>query len=232
METLNVDVVSIFPSMIEGYCKGSLLKKAQDEGYLNLRCHDLRKWSLDNNHKSVDDTPFGGGAGMVMRPEPFFSAVDYIKEKYWQKEDPEVILLSPQGEKLNQGLASGLASTKGFILLCGRYEGVDERIRTGLATREISVGDFVLMGGELAALSLIESTTRLQKGLISERSLEEESFSNNLLEYPQYTKPRDFKGMKVPEVLLSGNHQKISSWREEQALNRTQQKRPDLIKSK
>tara|TARA_B100000029_G_C17538918_1_gene945936 strand:+ start:217 stop:912 length:696 start_codon:yes stop_codon:yes gene_type:complete len=231
MNTLNVDVVSIFPSIIEDYCNESLLKRAQEEGYLNLRCHDLRNWSLNNNHKSVDDTPFGGGAGMVMRPEPFFSAVDFIKSEYWKNDNPEIILLSPQGERLNQRISENLASTKGFILLCGRYEGVDERVRTGLATKEISIGDFVLMGGELAALSLVESTARLQKGLISERSLNEESFSNNLLEYPQYTRPRDFRGMKVPEVLLSGNHQKINLWREKQALSRTKKRRPDLIKS-
>jgi len=226
-----IDVISIFPSVISDYCDNALLKKAQQDGYLTLRCHDLRQWSIDNAHKSVDDTPFGGGAGMVMRPEPFFAAVDEIKREYWTDKNPDVILLSPQGKKLNQGDVQELSSKDGFILLCGRYEGVDERVVKGLATHEISLGDFVVMGGEVAALSIIESTARLQKGFISQESLDEESFSDSLLEYPQYTKPRKFQGMEVPEVLLSGNHAKIASWRKKQALQRTIEKRPYLIRN-
>ena len=226
-----IDVISIFPSAISDYCDNALLKKAQQDGYLTLRCHDLRQWSIDNAHKSVDDTPFGGGAGMVMRPEPFFAAVDDIKREYWVNKNPDVILLSPQGKKLNQKDVQKLSSKDGFILLCGRYEGVDERVVKGLVTHEISLGDFVVMGGEVAALSIIESTARLQKGFISQESLNEESFSNSLLEYPQYTRPRKFQGMKVPEVLLSGNHAKIASWRKKKALQRTIEKRPDLIRN-
>lgn len=216
---IRADVISIFPEMIREYAAHSLLGKAQGEGVLDLEAHDLRHWGK-GSHRIVDEPPCGGGPGMVMRPEPFFAAVESVTESRWGGEQPEIILLCPQGERLTQPRAEELAAGPGWILLCGRYEGVDERVREHLATRVMSLGDFVLMGGEVAALALLEATVRLQEGFLTEGSLDEESFSGGL-EYPQYTKPRDFRGWEVPGVLLSGHHRKIREWRSERAAERT-----------
>lgn len=219
-------MVSIFPGMVRDFASGSLLGKAQDDGVLDLECHDLRRWG-EGRHRIVDEPPCGGGPGMVMKPGPFFAAVDEITEARWGGQRPEVLLTCPQGRRLDQDLARDLADGPGWIVLCGRYEGVDERVRTNLATREVSLGDFVLMGGEVAALALLESTVRLQEGFLTDESLDEESFESGL-EYPQYTRPRSFRGLEVPQVLLSGHHEKIREWRRREAAARTERRRPDL----
>ncbi|MBC8514903.1 tRNA (guanosine(37)-N1)-methyltransferase TrmD [bacterium] len=224
---MQADIITIFPEMIRDYAHHSLLGRAQGEGVLDLEAHDLRKWAL-GSHRMVDDTPYGGGAGMVMKPEPFFRAVDEIVENRWAGEKPQTLLLSPQGERLDQGLVEELAEGPGWILMCGRYEGVDERVRT-LATREISLGDFVVMGGEVAALTLLEGTVRLQEGFLSPESLTEESFSGKGLEYPHYTRPREYRGLQVPPVLLGGNHKEVANWRQNEATKRTRARRPDLV---
>ena len=216
-------MVSIFPEMIRDYAAHSLLGRAQSDGVLDLRAHDLRRWGR-GRHRIVDEPPCGGGPGMVMRPEPFFAAVESITEDRWGGSRPETILLCPQGRRLDQALAEELAGGQGWILLCGRYEGVDERVREHLATRVVSLGDFVLMGGEAAALALLEATVRLQEGFLAAGSLEEESFVTGL-EYPQYTKPREFRGWQVPEVLFSGHHQRIRDWRSDRARERTSRAR-------
>ena len=220
---MKVDVFSIFPEMITGYTKQSILGRAIESGLLEVSVHDLRLATTDK-HRTIDDPPFGGGAGMVMMPEPVFNAVEEV--------DPQrpLILLGPSGRKFDQRLADELGSLEGFSLLCGRYEGVDERIKTDLCDDEISIGDFVLAGGELAALTIIETVARLEPGVLgNESSAKEESFSEGLLEYPQFTRPSSFRDLEVPEILLSGDHAKIERWRKAASIAKTLSLRPDLI---
>ncbi len=221
---MRIDVVSIFPDYLAPL-NLSLVGKAQDSGLLEVRVHDLRRWTHDRHH-TVDDTPYGGGAGMVMKPEPWFAAVESIDG--WER--ARRILLSPAGRRLDQRVAESMRSEDRIVLMCGRYEGIDERVAAGLATDELSVGDYVLAGGEAAALIVVETVTRLLPGVVGEpASLEEESFTTGLLDYPHYTRPAEFRGMRVPEVLLSGHHAQIERWREEEALRRTRARRPDLL---
>lgn len=220
---MRIDVFTIFPGMIEGFLGESLIGKARRGGVLDIRVHDLRSKAVDP-HRSVDDAPFGGGAGMVLAPEPLFGAVEAA--------DPArpLYLLSPGGRRFEQSLAQELAARKGFSLLCGRYEGVDQRVTEHLVDDELSIGDVVLAGGEAAALVVVEAVCRLVPGVMgNEESAGEESFSSGLLEYPQYTRPYDFRGWTVPDVLRSGDHAKVARWRHAMALRRTLDRRPDLI---
>jgi tRNA (guanine37-N1)-methyltransferase len=221
---MRIDVVTIFPELIEGPLATSLLGRAITKGTIDIHVHDLRRWAGDP-HRSVDDEPFGGGPGMVLKPEPVFAAVESL--------DPQrgrVIVLSPAGRRLDQALVRELAGEPHLTLLCGRYEGVDERVIDGLPAEEVSIGDFVVSGGELPSLLLIEAVTRLVPGVIGkEGSHEQDSFSRpGLLDHPHYTRPRDFRGMQVPEVLISGDHGAIESWRRDAALRKTAKNRPDL----
>jgi len=217
-------VFTIFPAVVEAPLPGSLLGRAIGAGVVDVRVHDLRQWSVDR-HRTVDDAPFGGGPGMVMKPEPFFAAVESL--------DPDrgrVLLMSPAGRRLDQELVRALSSEPHLTILCGRYEGVDERVVDGLPAEEISIGDYVLSGGELPALVLIEAVTRLVPGVIGkEASHEQDSFSaGGLLDHPHYTRPQEFRGMAVPEVLVSGNHGEVDRWRRDAAIEKTRRNRPDL----
>ena len=223
---MKIDVFSIFPEMITEYTKQSILGRSIESGLLEVSVHDLRLATTDI-HRTVDDPPFGGGAGMVLMPEPIFKAVEEVEPQR------PLILLGPSGRKFDQKLANELSDLKGFSLLCGRYEGVDERIRTDLCDDEISIGDFVLAGGELAALTIIETVARLEPGVLgNEFSATEESFSDGLLEYPQFTRPSNFRDLEVPEILLSGDHGKIERWRRAASLAKTLSQRPDLIEKR
>ena len=223
---MKVDVFSIFPEMVTGYTNQSILGRSIESGILEVSVHDLRLATSDK-HRTIDDPPFGGGAGMVLMPEPVFKAVEEVNPQR------PLILLGPSGRKFDQRLANELSDLEGFSLLCGRYEGVDERIRTDLCDDEISIGDFVLAGGELAALTVIETVARLQPGVLgNESSTREESFSDGLLEYPQFTRPSNFRELEVPEILLSGDHGKIERWRKAASLAKTLSLRPDLIETR
>jgi tRNA (guanine37-N1)-methyltransferase len=221
---VRIDVFTIFPAILEGPLRESLLGKAIRAGSLDVRVHDLRRWATDR-HRSVDDEAFGGGPGMVMKPAPIFEAVESLGA-----ERGRVLLLSPAGRRLEQELVRELAAEPHLTLLCGRYEGVDERVAEGLPAEEVSIGDYVLAGGELPALVLIEAVTRLVPGVIAkEESHAQDSFSEEgLLDHPHYTRPREFRGMRVPEVLMSGDHAAIEAWRREAALAKTRRNRPDL----
>ncbi len=220
---MRIDVITIFPDLVESFASASLLGRARRTGLLDVRVHDLRQ-ATDDPHRSVDDTPFGGGAGMVLRPEPIFALVEAVRPPR------PLFLLGPGGRTLDQALARELASGEGFSLLCGRYEGVDDRVRTGLCDGELSIGDVVLAGGEVAALVVLEAIGRLVPGVMgNQASGEDESFTDDLLEYPQFTRPAEFRGMVVPEVLRSGDHGRIARWRRAQALLRTARHRPDLL---
>ena len=223
---LRIDVLTIFPELVDGFASESLLGRARTRGLLDVRVHDLRAATTDV-HRSVDDTPYGGGAGMVLMPGPIFDTVDAV--------DPPrpLFLLGPGGRRLDQAMARALADSDGFSLLCGRYEGVDERVRRHLVDEELSVGDYVLAGGEVAALVVLEAVGRLVPGVMgNDASAGEESFADGLLEYPQYTKPPTYRGMEVPEILRSGDHGRIAAWRRAQALRRTLAHRPDLIEAR
>ena len=223
---MRIDVFSIFPDMVSGFAAQSLLGRAAARGLLDVRVHDLRAHTTDV-HRTVDDTPFGGGAGMVLLPEPIYASVEAV--------DPPrpLFLLGPGGRRLDQAMALELAGSGGFSLLCGRYEGVDDRVRTDLCDGELSIGDYVLGGGEVAAMVVLEAVGRLVPGVMgNSASAGEESFSDGLLEYPQFTKPAEFRGMAVPEVLRSGDHARIARWRRAQALRRTLSARPDLIEAR
>ncbi|MEL5987029.1 tRNA (guanosine(37)-N1)-methyltransferase TrmD [Kurthia gibsonii] len=223
---MNIHVLSLFPDMFEGVFGSSILKKAQEKGAVQMNVTDFRSFS-QNKHNQVDDYPYGGGAGMVLKPEPLFHAVEDLVA---QGKKPRIILMCPQGERYDQKKAEELAKEEDLIFLCGHYEGYDERIREYLVTDEISIGDFVLTGGELAAMTVIDSVVRLLPGVLGqEASHVNDSFSTGLLEHPHYTRPADFRGMKVPDVLMSGNHVKIEQWRMEQSLKRTFERRPDLL---
>jgi len=220
---VRIDVITIFPALVEQFASESLLGRARERELLDLRVHDLRDATTDA-HRSVDDTPFGGGAGMVLMPEPIFATVERV-------EPPRpLFLLGPRGRVFDQSMARALAATGGFSLLCGRYEGGDERVRTDLVDDELSIGDYVLAGGEAAAIVVLEAVGRLVPGVMGNAaSAAEESFADGLLEYPQYTKPAELRGLAVPEVLRSGDHARIARWRRAMAIRHTLAERPDLI---
>ena len=219
--TLEIDVLTLFPAMLEGPLAQSIPGRIQEQGLAAIRIHDLREWGI-GRHRSVDDTPYGGGAGMILRPEPVAAAVDSLR-----RPDSVVILLDPVGEVFRQARAADLATRSHLVFVCPRYEGVDERIRS-LVDLELSIGDYVLTGGELPALVVIDAVIRLLPGAIEEASTVEESFSDGLLEYPQYTRPQVFEGLAVPEILTSGDHRKVAAWRREEAEQLTRERRPDL----
>jgi tRNA (guanine37-N1)-methyltransferase len=221
---MKIDILSLFPKMFAGPFDESLILRARKKGILNLKIYNLRDWALDK-HKQVDDTPYGGGAGMVLKVDVMDRALNSLKKK-----DTKIILLTPQGKKFKQKMAKKLAKEKHLILICGHYEGFDERIRK-LVDEEISIGDYILTGGELSAMVLTDAIVRLLPGVVGKNeSVENESFENNLLDYPVYTKPEIYKKWRVPEILLSGDHQKIAEWRAGEAQKRTQKRRPDLLK--
>lgn len=222
---MKFDVLTLFPESFEPI-KQSILGRALEKNLISLNLINIRDFSKDK-HKKVDDTPYGGGAGMVIRPDVVYDAYKAIKD-----ENAKVIYMSPQGNVLNQKKVESLSKEKHLILLCGHYEGIDQRVIDEIVDEEISIGDYVLTGGEIPAMVLIDSVSRYVEGVLTKESIKEESFSNNLLEYPQYTRPETFLDKKVPEVLLSGHHENIRKWREEQALKNTYQKRPDLLKNK
>ena len=221
---MKIDVLTLFPGMFAGPLDESIVKRAREAGLLELRIHNLRDYAHDR-HRTVDDRPFGGGPGMLLKPEPIFEAVEHLGNK-----SARVILLSPAGRTFNQAIAAELAQVEHLLLVSGHYEGFDERVRDRLAHDELSIGDYVLTNGALPVMVLIDAVTRLLPGALGdEASAQDESFSHGLLEYPQYTRPAEFRGMKVPEVLLSGNHAEIARWRAEQARLRTQERRPDML---
>lgn len=225
---MRIDILTLFPNMFCGPFDESIIKRAMERNIVSISIHNLRDWGL-GKHKVVDDYPFGGGAGMVMKPEPLFDAVEAIKN---QSDNPSapLILLTPQGRVFNQKVATELAKFEQFILICGHYEGIDERVREHLATDEISIGDYVLTGGELAAMVVIDSVVRQLPGVLgSEESATQDSHTEGLLEYPQYTRPQTYRGWEVPQVLLSGNHAQVARWRREQSILRTFLRRPDLF---
>ncbi len=219
---MKIDILTIFPNMFDSIFNESIIKRAIDEGKVNINIHDFREFTEDP-HNKVDDTPYGGGGGMVLMPQPIFDCVDSIKTS-----DSKVILLTPDGVSYKQKIAYDLSKEKHLILICGHYEGFDERIRS-ICDMEISIGDYILTGGEIASMVIVDSITRLIPGVIEESSHINESFNNNLLDYPTYTKPRNFRGMEVPEVLVSGDHKKIEEYRKEESLKRTKDRRPDLL---
>lgn len=222
---MRIDVLTLFPGMFSGPLDESIIRRARDQGLLDLRMHNFREWTHDR-HRTVDDRPFGGGPGMLMKPEPIFEAVESLRGP-----ETRVVLLSPVGRRFTQSIAMELAALPHLVLLCGSYEGVDERVREYLVDDELSIGDYVLTNGALPAMVLIDVITRLLPGVLGDAaSAHDESFSHGVLEYPQYTRPVDFRGLRVPEVLLSGHHAQIARWRAEQARLRTGQRRPDLAR--
>ena len=222
---MKIDILTLFPSMFDGFINESIIKRAREKGSVEINIHNIRDYSKDP-HKKVDDYGFGGGKGMVLMPQPIFDAVDDLK-----KENTKVILMTPQGIKYNQELAYNLTNEKHLIIICGHYEGFDERIRN-IVDLEISIGDFVLTGGEIPAMAISDSIIRLLDGVIEKESHINDSFNDNLLDYPVYTHPSDFRGMKVPEVLLSGHHANIEKWRLEEQIKRTKERRPDLLEKR
>ncbi|MGP4075582.1 tRNA (guanosine(37)-N1)-methyltransferase TrmD [Halobacillus sp. K22] len=224
---MHIDILTLFPEMFEGVLNTSIMKRAQDREAFSYQYVNFREFTT-NKHNKVDDYPYGGGAGLVLTPQPIFDAVDHIKAHVTHK--PRVILMCPQGEPFSQEKAEELSEEEHLVFICGHYEGYDERIRKELVTDEISIGDYVLTGGELGAMVVMDSVVRLLPGVLgNEQSAPEDSFSNGLLEHPHYTRPAEFRGEKVPEVLLSGNHAKIDEWRHYQSLRRTYERRPDLL---
>ena len=227
---MRIDILTLFPEMFESPLNYSILKRAQQAGVVDIVLTNIRDFATDN-YKKVDDKPYGGGPGMVMMPTPAFDSFEHVEKLAPEK--GRVILLTPQGQKFNQAKAVELSKEKRLILISGRYEGFDERIRIGLDAEQISVGDYVLSGGELAAMIIVDAVVRLLTGVLGdENSPKDDSFSAGLLEYPQYTRPEVFRGMKVPDILLSGDHAKIAQWRRQQALERTKKSRPDLLNNK
>lgn len=226
---MKIDILTLFPDMFPGVLQQSILKKAVEKQAVSFHVVDFREYA-DNKHKTVDDYPYGGGAGMVLKPQPLFDAVDAMKKQIDSHVQPRVILLCPQGERYTQKKAELLSKEEHLIFICGHYEGYDERIREQLVTDEISIGDYVLTGGELGAMVVIDSVVRLLPGVLGQAaSHQEDSFSTGLLEHPHYTRPAQFRGLNVPEVLLSGNHQRIEEWRMKESLRRTYSRRPDLL---
>ena len=235
---MKIDILTLFPEICRAPLSESMMKRAQENKIVDLRIHNLRDWTTDKHHV-VDDAPFGGGQGMVMKPEPIFAAVEELKQKTpnvqrstsnAELQKPKVILMSPAGRRFDQQLATDLSKESHLIVICGHYEGVDQRVIEHLVDLEISIGDYVLTNGAIAAVVLVDAVVRLLPGVLGhEHSAIDDSFSAGLLEGPQYTRPAEFRGWKIPEVLLSGNHAEIAKWRKEQALKRTKQKRPDLL---
>ncbi len=224
---MRVDIITLFPEMFRGPFDASIVARAAEQGIIQIELHNLRDWG-EGRHKMVDDYPHGGGAGMVLKPEPAFRAVESVRAL--APEPGRVVLLTPQGRLLTQAVVNELADVPRLILLCGHYEGVDERVREHLADDEISIGDYVLSGGELAAMVVVDALVRRLPGALgSEESLAEESHAQGLLEYPQYTRPSEFRGWRVPDVLLSGHHEEVRRWRRRQSLLRTARRRPDLL---
>lgn len=222
---MRIDYLTLFPEMFEGVLNHSILKRAQDKGMLNVNTVNFREYA-ENKHNQVDDYPFGGGQGMVLKPEPIFNALESLQ----QTPETRVVLMCPQGEPFTQEKAQELSEAEHLVFICGHYEGYDERIREHLVTDEISIGDYVLTGGELPAMTMTDAIVRLIPGVLgNQQSHEDDSFQDGLLEFPQYTRPREYRGMNVPEVLLSGNHARIEAWRREQKLLRTYRNRPDLL---
>ena len=219
---MKIDILTLFPEMFQSVFSESIVKRAVDNNLVEINIHNIRDYSLDPHHK-VDDTPYGGGEGMVLMCQPIFDLVKRLRTK-----DSYVILLTPDGVRYQQKIAYQLATYKHLIIICGHYEGFDERIRT-ICDMELSIGDYILTGGELASMVIVDSIVRLVPGVIKEESHLKESFNNNLLDYPQYTKPRVYEGLSVPEVLLSGDHKKIKEYREQESLKRTKERRPDLL---
>ena len=219
---MKIDILTLFPEMISGYFNESIIKRSIEKGLVEINLHNFRKFSVRSNNQ-VDDTPYGGGAGMVLQCDPIFKCVESLKTP-----DSTVILVTPDGKTYNQKIAKELKLKKHLIIICGHYEGFDERIRS-LADLELSIGDYILTGGELAACVITDSVVRLLSGAINEESLNSESFEDNLLDYPTYTKPAVYQNMAVPPVLLSGDHQKLAKWREEMRVKKTQERRPDLL---
>src|SRR5437762_4597222 len=229
---MRIDIITLFPEICRAPLNESMMKRAQENGALELRIHNLRDWTNDKHHV-VDDAPFGGGQGMVMKPEPIFAAVEDLRHQTsnLKPQTSKVILMSPAGRRFDQRLATELSQESHLIIVCGHYEGVDHRVIEHLIDLEISIGDYVLTNGAIAAVVLVDSVVRLLPGTLGhERSAADDSFSNGLLEAPQYTRPADFRAWKVPEVLLSGNHAEIAKWRKEQATTRTRANRPDLFR--
>ncbi|MXQ53207.1 tRNA (guanosine(37)-N1)-methyltransferase TrmD [Shimazuella alba] len=226
---MRFDVLTLFPEMFHGFLSHSIMGKAKEKGLIEANLINFRQFS-DSKHNTVDDTPYGGGGGMVLRPQPIFDAVDHLLENVAEK--PPIIMMTPQGEPFSQEKAEELSIYPHLVLLCGHYEGFDERIRQHLVTHEISMGDYVLTGGELPAMIIMDSVSRLLPDVLGNpMSHVDDSFSTGLLEYPHYTKPSEYRGLKVPDILLSGHHANIDKWRREQALLRTWERRPDLLKS-
>ena len=219
---MKIDILTLFPNMYDGFLNESIIKRAIENNFVTINIHNIRDYSLDKN-KKVDDYSIGGGAGMVLMIEPIYNALEALKTK-----DSIIIMMTPQGEVYNQKKAYELSSKKHIILLCGHYEGFDERIRS-LVDMELSIGDYILTGGELSSMVVADSIIRLIDGVIEKESHINDSFNNNLLDYPVYTKPNDFMGMKVPEILFSGHHENINKWRLEQSIKKTKERRPDLI---
>lgn len=222
---MQIDIMTLFPSIVDGFLSESIIKRAIDKGLVKINVINFRDYSPLNN-KQVDDTPYGGGAGMLLRCEPIFECLDAIAN-----DNSHIILLSPEGKTYNQSKARNLTKYKHLILICGHYEGFDERIKTRV-DEVISIGDFVLTGGEIPASAIVDSVVRLLPGVINEESLDSESFTDNLLDYPQYTKPAEYRGLKVPDILISGNHQKIAEYRANEKIKKTQELRPDLMRDK
>ncbi|MGI6324356.1 MAG: tRNA (guanosine(37)-N1)-methyltransferase TrmD [Bacilli bacterium] len=219
---MKIDIITLFPNMFNGFLSESIIKRAIDDNKITINIHNLRDYSTDK-HKKVDDYPFGGGHGMILMCQPVFDAVEALKTS-----NSKVIMMTPSGKVFDQQLALNLSKEKHLIIICGHYEGFDERIRT-IVDMEISIGDYILTGGELPSMVITDAIVRLIDGVINQESLATESFNDNLLDYPNYTQPRDFKGLTVPHVLLSGNHQKIEEWRQNERIKRTKEKRPDLL---
>jgi tRNA (guanine37-N1)-methyltransferase len=224
---MKCDVLTLFPDIINTYLRESILKRAQEKMLIEVTPYNIRNFTTDKHH-TVDDYPFGGGPGMVLKPEPIFRAIDFLKKDNVPR---RVVLLSPQGRQFNQLIAKEYSREKRrLVFICGRYEGIDDRVRLALIDEEISIGDYIMTGGELAALVIIDASTRLIPGALGdEKSVEEESFSWGLLDYPHFTRPREFQGLSVPDILISGNHKEIVRWRRKEALKKTIKQRPDLI---
>jgi tRNA (guanine37-N1)-methyltransferase len=224
---MRFDILTVFPDMFDSPCGCSLLKKARDKGLIDIRFHDIREYTEDK-HRMTDDAPYGGGGGMVMKVEPIDRTLQSIVSS---EQGVPIILMTPQGDRFDQKMAEELALFPQIVLICGHYEGVDERVRTRLVNREISIGDYVLTGGELSAMVLVDAISRLIPGVLgNSESAGADSFSMGLLEYPHYTRPAEYRGWKVPEVLLSGNHREIEAWRRRESLLRTRKRRPDLLR--
>jgi len=226
---MKIDILTLFPEICRAPLSESMMKRAQENKIVDLRIHNLRDWTTDKHH-IVDDAPFGGGQGMVMKPEPIFAAVEELQQSVIKNQKSKIILMSPGGRRLDQTMATELSKESHLIIICGHYEGVDHRVIEHIVDLEISIGDYVLTNGAIAAVVLVDAVVRLLRGVLGhEQSAHDDSFSAGLLEAPQYTRPAEFRGWKIPEVLLSGNHAEIAKWRKQQALKRTKQNRPDLL---